>query len=393
MLNINAITFSKKFYGAILLSFIVLMSACTTIGPGRSAIEKAPEDSVLQGIHLVELNETSLVSVQANHLQPGFADIFGPGAPDGSLIGNGDALEITIWEAPPAVLFGSGVSEKGASGQGGRSVVLPAFIVTNEGTIEVPFAGTISAAGKTLEDIERIIQARLRGKAHLPQVIARTVRNATSTVTVVGDAGRSARVPLTSKGETVLDVLADAGGTGQPAERITIQITRNGLTHRMPLKHIIEQPRDNIILQSNDLVTAIYQPFSFTALGAAGRNEEIKFEATGLTLAEALGRIGGLQDFRANPKGVFLFRWEKPEALSISAPDSPVKLADGRVPVIYSVNMKEPATYFLMQRFKMEDKDVVFVANSSASEIQRFANIVASTILPIVSLENSLSRN
>lgn len=376
-----------------LLSTALVMSACTTIGPGRSTIEKAPQDSVLQGIHLVDLDETNLLSIQANHVQPGFADIFGLGLPDGSLIGNGDILEVTIWEAPPAVLFGAAVSEKGSSGQGGRPTTLPAFVVTNDGTIEVPFAGTISVAGKTLGDIERAIQARLRGKAHQPQVIARTVRNATSTVTVVGDAGRSARIPLSPKGETILDILAEAGGTGQSAEKITIQITRNGRTHRMPLKHIIERPADNIILQSNDLVTAIYQPFSFTALGASGRNEEIKFEATGLTLAEAIGRIGGLQDFRANPKGVFLFRWEKPEALNISGVDSPVKLADGRVPVIYNVNMKEPATYFLMQRFRMEDEDVLFVANSSASEIQRFAGIVASTILPIVSLENSLSRN
>jgi polysaccharide export outer membrane protein len=56
-------------------------------------------------------------------------------------------------------------------------------------------------------------------------------------------------------------------------------------------------------LHPDDVVTALYQPYSFTALGAVGRNAEIDFEGTGLTLTQALGRIGGLRDDRADIKG------------------------------------------------------------------------------------------
>jgi polysaccharide export outer membrane protein len=63
------------------------------------------------------------------------------------------------------------------------------------------------------------------------------------------------------------------------------------------------------------VVTALFQPYSFTALGATGANAEIAFEATGITLAQALGRAGGLQDQRADVRGAFLFRLEDPRAL------------------------------------------------------------------------------
>jgi polysaccharide export outer membrane protein len=69
----------------------------------------------------------------------------------------------------------------------------------------------------------------------------------------------------------------------------------------MPLIEIIRDPRQNIHLRSGDVVTALFQSNSFTALGASGRNEEIDFEAQGITLAQALGRIGGLQDMRFGP--------------------------------------------------------------------------------------------
>ena len=91
---------------------------------------------------------------------------------------------------------------------------------------------------------------------------------------------------------------------------MTIEINRDGTVQRMAARDVVRDPRQNIILRSGDVVTALYQPYSFTVMGATGKNDEIHFEGVGVTLAQALGRIGGLQDMRADPRGVFLFRWE-----------------------------------------------------------------------------------
>ncbi|RDC60694.1 Capsule polysaccharide export protein BexD [Alteripontixanthobacter maritimus] len=109
-----------------------------------------------------------------------------------------------------------------------------------------------------------------------------------------------------------------------------------------------------------------------------------------------MGRVGGLQDGRADPKGVFIFRWEQttPAIMDVSTtnmqtlPSTPYPQG---LPVIYQVNLRDPSVFFAMQNFQMEDGDVMFVANSSLSEIQRFAGIISSTLLPAVAIENSVS--
>lgn len=93
---------------------------------------------------------------------------------------------------------------------------------------------------------------------------------------------------------------------------MTVQLTRGDRVGSMALDDIIRDPSQNIYLHPNDVVTLLYQPLSLTALGAIGKNAEINFEAQGITLSQAMGRIGGLQDTKANPKGVFIFALKIP---------------------------------------------------------------------------------
>jgi polysaccharide export outer membrane protein len=207
---------------------------------------------------------------------------------------------------------------------------------------------------------------------------------------VLGDVATSGRVPLTPRGERLLDVLAQAGGTRQAVDRMTVQVTRGDQSVTMPLQTVVRDPRQNIVLQRDDVVTALYQPYSFTVLGAAGRNEEVRFEGVGLSLSQALGRIGGLQDMRADPKGVFLFRWEQPDRVRGLLGPQAVLPVEGPVPVIYRVDLIEPQTFFAAQNFAMKNGDVVFISNSPAADFQRFVNILASSVLPAISVSNSV---
>jgi polysaccharide biosynthesis/export protein len=368
----------------------VLVSSCSTsVGPSRQSVEKAPAETSLQGMRVVDVTTGVAQQVAVNDVQGNFAESLGDAAPIGTVVGVGDALEVTIWEAAPAALFGAATigTQVGSELETSRANTLPALEVGPSGMITIPFAGQIRAAGRSLRQIEQEIVARLRGKAHEPQAIVRIARNATLNVTVLGDVKSPQRVPLTPRGERLLDVIAQAGGTSEPLERMTIQITRGGVVQRMAARDLVSDPRQNIILQSDDVVTAFFQPYSFTVLGAAGKNDEIRFEGAGITLSQALGRIGGLLDERADPRGVFLFRWERPELLGpMSAGLQPN--ADGLVPVIYRADMKSPDTFFAAQRFSMRDGDVVYVSNSQLSDLRRFIGILATSMLPVGTARN-----
>jgi polysaccharide export outer membrane protein len=375
----------------------LFISACALkpgAGPSTRAVLQTSDTPVVNAdIRVVELTEPVALQVIRATQTSLFADSLGDGRPVGSIVGKGDVLDITIWEAPPAALFGTGGGDPrfSSSNATARNTSLPEQMVDVDGTILIPFAGKVPAAGRTPDQIGAEITRRLVGKAHQPQVIVRLLRNVTTNVTVVGEVASSARIPLTARGERLLDVLASVGGVRQPVGKTTIQITRGDKIAAMPLDAILADPRQNIRLQPDDVVTALFQSFSFTALGATGANAEVPFEATGITLAQALGRVGGLQDARADIKGVFLFRLEDPLALDPATRAAARQTPDGKVPVIYRIDMSDPGTFFVAQGFPIRNRDVLYVSNAPLADFQKFVNIVSGLVFPIISIENAAS--
>lgn len=382
---------SRLSFGARLVLLVasgMALAACQPFGPGRQVVLRGgsvpagPSEAAAK-IKVVQVRGDMAAQFKPPAPWPAFADVLAGAKPVGTVVGTGDALEVTIWEAPPAALFGGATDTRiGTAISTARPTTLPELLVGPEGSISVPFAGQVPAGGRTLREIETDIVRRLRGRANAPQAIVRLVRNTTATVTVVGEVTNSARLPISPRGERLLDALAQVGGVKPPVHLTTIQVTRDGRTHRMALADIITQASSNVVLAKDDVITALFQPYSFTVLGAAGKNDEIRFEAMGITLSQALGRIGGLQDGRANPRGVFLFRWEEP-----AAPGGP------RVPVIYSFDLKDPAVYFLAQQYRMTDKDLIYITNSPIAELQRFVSIVSQTLLPVATVTTVIQQN
>ncbi len=375
---------------------IALLPACSLMtgsGPSTGAVNRAADRPLASAnIQIIDMTDAVARRVIASSEASLFSETLGDATPVGALVGPGDVLDIAVWEAPPAALFGSMGGDSRAVSSSisvARNTSLPEQMVNSEGRISIPFVGGVQAAGRTPQQIEREIVARLAGKAHLPQVVVRVVRNATANVTIVGDVVSSARVPLTSKGERLLDIVAAAGGVRQPVGKMTVQITRGTSVTALPLETVIRDPRQNIRLKPDDVVTVLFQPFSFTALGAVGTNAELPFEGTGITLAQAIGRIGGLQDFRADARGVFVFRLEEPAALDPERLVNVKMTPDGKIPVIYRVDMKDPASFFIVQSFPIRNKDVLYVSNAPLADIQKFVNIVSSFVFPILSVQNA----
>lgn len=372
------------------LMFTLALSACGSFlpssGPRASSINNASDSKHLEGIRVVELDWqllNKLIRFQNKQL---FSEQYFSKQTVAPVLGNGDSIEIVIWEVSPA-LFGGAMNlrESNATAHG---TILPEQMISDKGTILVPFVGQVRATGLTPEELQNSIIKHLKGKANQPQVLVRIVRNISSSVTVVGDVANSIRMPLTPKNERVLDAIAAAGGTRHPIEKMTVQLTRDGVTQAMPCEQILKDSHQNIQLMSNDVITLFYKPLSFTALGAAGRNEEVDFEATGISLAQALARVGGLQENSANAQGVFLFRFESPTAIHDSSSGDSNVLAKSMVPVVYRLDMKDPASFFLAQRFMMHDKDVLFVSHSSSTDLKKFFSLLVSVVYPIENIMN-----
>jgi polysaccharide biosynthesis/export protein len=384
--------------GCLALNALVLAGCSTflpTIGPSRRAIEHSSKEQSLPPVQVIDVNEDvteRLVAQRSRHL---FSEVLASRPDQLQPIGGGDILTVSIWEATPATLFGSVVPSQTGMPAPTLPTTLPEQPVDGEGCITVPFAGRVPAAGKTLPEIAAEIKQRLSRKANQPEVLVLLTRNVSSTVTVVGEVTTSTRVPLTPAHERLLDALAFAAGVKQPVNKTTIQVTRGDSVYSLPLETIIQDPQQNVPLQSGDVVTALYQPLSFTALGATGKNDEINFETQGISLAQALARSGALVDSRSNPSGVFVFRLE-PKGAQASGQSSVSPSARGTVatattstigslvPVVYRVDLKNPRSLFWIQNFPIRDKDVLYVSNAPAAELEKFLNLLFTFAYPVL---------
>jgi polysaccharide export outer membrane protein len=384
----------------VVAAMLFSLAACASLGasgPETRAVRNASKEMVgAANIQIIPATDTVARRILAASHSASFSEALGEVPPEGTIIGPGDLLELSIWEAPPAVLFGAtatfgtGSSGELKTGTVAQQNTIPEMMVDAAGYIRVPFAGSVLAAGRTPQQLEREIAGRLSGKAHLPQVAVRVTHNASSNVTLVGDVSTNSQVPLTPRGERLLDVLAAAGGVKTPVDKTTIQISRGGRVVSLPLETVIRDPAQNVRLQANDVVTAVSESLSFTALGESGKTAEIPFESTGITLAQALGRAGGLKPESADVRGVFIFRLEDPAAIDPATLATARRTPDGRVPVIYTVDMKNPASFFVAQSFPMRDKDVLYISRAPLSDLQRFVGMIFSMAFPVVNFSRSL---
>jgi polysaccharide export outer membrane protein len=390
----------------------LILVGCSTIPTSGPTVSEVFDQAAAAGpryFDLIDIDDhvvRTLLSRPAESFHNEFSSYGKPPVPK---IGIGDAVSVFIWEAAGGGLFGA-PAVPGAPGAaaGGGEVTIPVQVVGSDGAISIPFAGRVPVARRTPLQVQNEIQLRLAQKAIEPQVIVTIVNNITDTVTVTGE-GSSARVPLSVGGTRLLDAVVAAGGAAGvtpaggaaagagPAGGVTIgsakpptyetlvRLSRQGVTATTPMEQLILDRTENIYAWPGDIVTLLDEPQTFSVFGATTSNSEVPFGARKITLAEALAKSGGLVDLRADPRGVFLFRFE-PSSV-VSALHAPVLATgpNGTSPVVYRLNMRNVPNFFYAQRFPIEAKDVIYVANAPLTELQKVFTLINTVTGPVIS--------
>ncbi len=366
------------------LVLTAVVAGCSTLpgnGPdGGDFAARAVVDEVRR-YEILDVNPF-VVSVLSRRPQDSLLGTFGDyRAPIDPRIGVGDTVAITIWEAAAGGLFSAPlVTDRFTTGS--KSATIPEQVVGRDGAITVPFAGRLRVVNQTVDQVQRQIERALDGKAIQPQVLVSVVRPISKSVTVSGEVAGGARIPLTVKGDRLLDVIATAGGIRVPVNETFIQLSRGGRTVRVAMSRVVVDPRENIFMRPDDVVTLVRDQQKVVLYGATGRNAEAAFEADQMSLAEGLAKAGGLLDHRADPAGVFVLRLEKPSVVRKLTPGSPLLQGDSLVPVVYRIDMRDPNGLFLAQSFPLFNRDVLYVSNSPSTELTKVLQVFSTLVAP-----------
>jgi polysaccharide export outer membrane protein len=372
--------------GIFVLAVTVWLAGCGLPASGPLATDIASDQSaqgVLGGYVLVAVDER-VASISASQPRESFKRVFTTGRPAPDLrIGISDSVVVTIWEAGAGGLFSAAPDERTISA-GSRTATIPEQVVARDGTIEVPYAGRLKVAGMTPAEVEEKIVDALAHKAIQPQVVVTISKNLSNAVSVGGEVTTGARISLTAKGDRILDVIAAAGGIRIPASDAFIQVTRGRRTVSVAYNAILAHPEENIYAMPGDDITVVRDPQTFTAFGGTGRNAQVPFDAAGITLDEAIAKAGGLLDYRADPAGIFLLRFEPTGLAAQLAPSRDLPSQGDLVPVVYQLNLRDANSFFLARSFPMRDKDMLYVANSASDPVQKFLGLVGTITSPVV---------
>lgn len=377
----------------LLLSVLATVTACGWLphsGPSTGQVTSlgSSNNQAVPDVALLDIENSLIQDLSQRHKENSFAALENT-AQGFDMVSRGDVLDITIWEAAPAMLFGGALSNSGAGTA--HVTKLPPQTVSSNGTISIPFVGELSVVDKSLEQIQNLIRQKLSRKANQPQVIVGLAQNNSTNVLVVR-AGNSVRMPLTPARERILDALAAVGGSTANVQDTTIQLTRNQKINKIALEDLVSDPTQNILLHRGDVVTVITNPYTFTSMGAVGKAQEIGFSARGLSLAEAVGRMGGLQDYRSDARGVFVFRYTPLSELPVA--EQPKWAEKGYkensdIPTVYRLDLTNANSVLWMQKFPIHNKDVVYVSNAPLAEVQKFLQFVFS---PVTSAAYNIDR-
>ncbi len=320
-------------------------------GAQASSTEALPFD-------LIDLTPTSVVAYKpaASIDRPSVTSKLSSGGR--VAVAPGDVLKVRIFEPYEGSIFPT-IQRPGAD--------LGTQRVTDEGTVNIPYVGSVAVAGLDLSQIEQRIAGQLKGKAQDPQVIVEFVSDRSHTVMVSGDVKNPGRVSILEGTRSVIDAINRAGGPfNLPAAQAEVVVRRQGrviltaqYSELLAGSDIAVQKNDEIVVRPNSRV--------FTVLGAVQKSGNVELTKPNLTLLEALGQVGGLSDERANKTGVFVFRL------------GDLQNVPGARARVFRLDLGQPVSIFVAQQFGMQARDVVYVTNAPLYEYNKILSAVYRT--------------
>lgn len=354
----------KVTYKLIKASAIVAAIAATTalsgcaIAPGMTMTEPAevPEGEVVRVTPLTldllnELDarqELAVKRVVEEFVAPQY----------GYVIGNGDVLQIIVWDHPELTIPAGQFRDAETSGQQ----------VGEDGYIYYPYIGMVKAAGMNVAALRDILTEKLSTYIQDPQLDVRVVGFRSKRVYIVGEVNTPGVLPLNDLPLTIADAISLSGGLTEEAYKSGVNISRDGEIHEIDLKALYDfaDSSQNLTLKHGDIVNVLDRSQQKVfVMGEVKNPRSVEIINGNLTLAAAIGEVGGVNQNSADSGGIYVVRG-----------------TDADKPEIFQLDARYATGMLLAERFDLQAQDVVFVDTAGISQWNR----VISQLLPSISV-------
>ncbi|NRA85959.1 MAG: polysaccharide biosynthesis/export family protein [Rhizobiales bacterium] len=277
-------------------------------------------------------------------------------------VGAGDVLQVTVWEHPELLNLG-------ATG-------LPAigFQIDSRGYIFYPYVGRFQVAGKSVNGVRTSLSEALSKYIENPQLDVRVTKYAAKKVYLTGQVVKPLPLTLSGQAITLLDAINQAGGVTKNANLDDVVVIRKGKRRHIDLYALMHfgDMRQNILLRDGDQIHVADQKVKYAYMMGQVRSPiAVQLPDRGVTLAEALGKAGGINELTANAKAVYVIR------------ESHQK---GMVAKVHMLDLSNMAAMVLAAKFELKNEDVVYVAKSPIVKWNQLLSVITPSLTSLNSI-------
>lgn len=278
------------------------------------------------------------------------------------VIGIGDVLNIVVWDHPELTIPAGQFRSAGESGS----------VVHHDGTIFYPYIGSVKVAGTTVGDARKMLAARLAKYIESPQVEVSVAAFRSQRAFVTGAVVVPSVIPITNVPMTLIDALNASGGLSSDADWRSVvltSLTDSGTIKRNLDMYALYQMGDmsqNLMLAHNDIIhVPRNDALKVFVMGDVIKPQTQRIDRNGLSLAEAINNVGGINEMTSDASGIFVLR----------ASNQAGKIVD-----IFQLDASKAGMLILSTQFELKPLDIVYV---TSAPVARWNKIISS-ILPTI---------
>lgn len=345
----------SKLAHAVLLGASLVVSGCTD-GASSFPIDDVAQAELPEYLRVIRLNNANILEFHTSNQFEETTTL--PNLLDWDYrVGNGDILRIIVFNHPELTMPAGTDRDSAESG----------FRVQSDGSFFYPFVGQVQASGRRVDEIRLELMERLSNFLANPQIEVSVAGFNSQAINTSGEVIAPRRQALTTVPLRLIDAINNSQGLKDTADPSNIKVQRNGISYNVNFEQFLTEgdQSSNPILISGDVVfVPPSQPEEVFILGEVIRPATIDLDGEDLNLTEAIASQGGLNEIRADARGVFVFRQ------TMNGID------------VFQLDVRTPASFVIGANFSLLKGDIVYVTRSP---LQRW-NDTITKLLPSIGI-------
>jgi polysaccharide export outer membrane protein len=282
-------------------------------------------------------------------------------------------LNITVWNHPELTIPAGQYRSAGETGN----------VVHPDGSIFYPYIGKLLVEGKEVTKIRDLVTNKLSQYIESPQIDVSVAAYRSQRVFVSGEVMNPANVPITNMPLTLLDAINACGGLSADADWRSVVITTEGdygaINEIIDLHALYHQGdmKQNRLLGPNDIVHVRKNDgLKVFVMGDVAKAETQLIDRSGLTLAEALNNVGGINESSANAKGIFVLRINEVTDTLLD---------------VYQLDASAGSMLVLSTQFQLQPLDIVYVTSAPMARWNRVLSQFIPTIRSLYEIDQIIN--